>query len=329
MMAIEEETQRQFIWIDGGDGTGGQAEREFKVEVEAIGRVRHKNLVRLLGYCAEGEHRMLVYEYVDNGNLDQWLHGDVGPYSPLTWDIRMKIILGTAKRLTYLHEGLEPKVAHQLSESLHEMGNCLLEKTALDDGGESGKRTGSHQTIGYIRLALEENGVDQWKKNSPFDATTVFRDLITTVDGLANALVYMIKNLKVVFFSKIPPSMIDFRAYVLEEEIMVMEATDLNITGRILHNLEFKGIKDNVKRQEENERFDSCPFLFSAVQELKYPEIISQSKFGENEEPKSKYGDTTVKTYQLKQKIKVEIAGEANKRKNCSSKAIKKFKYQK
>ncbi|KAF9678510.1 hypothetical protein SADUNF_Sadunf07G0042400 [Salix dunnii] len=75
----------------------GQAEREFKVEVEAIGRVRHKNLVRLLGYCAEGAQRMLVYEYVNNGNLEQWLHGDVGPCSPLTWEIRMKIILGTAK----------------------------------------------------------------------------------------------------------------------------------------------------------------------------------------------------------------------------------------
>lgn len=40
---------------------------------------------------------MLVYEYVDNGNLEQWLHGDVGPCSPLTWEIRMNIILGTAK----------------------------------------------------------------------------------------------------------------------------------------------------------------------------------------------------------------------------------------
>lgn len=75
----------------------GQAEREFKVEVEVIGRVRHKNLVRLLGYCVEGAYRMLVYEFVDNGNLDQWLHGDVGPVSPMTWDIRMNILLGTAK----------------------------------------------------------------------------------------------------------------------------------------------------------------------------------------------------------------------------------------
>ncbi|KAG5065025.1 hypothetical protein JHK86_008756 [Glycine max] len=75
----------------------GQAEKEFKVEVEAIGKVKHKNLVGLVGYCAEGAQRMLVYEYVDNGTLEQWLHGDVGPASPLTWDIRMKIAVGTAK----------------------------------------------------------------------------------------------------------------------------------------------------------------------------------------------------------------------------------------
>ncbi|KAM7251588.1 hypothetical protein ACFE04_023471 [Oxalis oulophora] len=75
----------------------GQAEKEFKVEVEAIGKVRHKNLVGLLGYCAEGPQRMLVYEYINNGNLEEWLHGDVGPVSPLTWDIRMQIAIGTAK----------------------------------------------------------------------------------------------------------------------------------------------------------------------------------------------------------------------------------------
>ncbi|MQL87489.1 hypothetical protein Taro_020035, partial [Colocasia esculenta] len=102
----------------------GQAEKEFKVEVEAIGRVRHKNLVRLLGYCAEGAHRMLVYEYMDNGNLEQWLYGDVGPISPLTWEIRMNIILGTAKGLMYLHEGLEPKVVHRDIKS----SNILLDK---------------------------------------------------------------------------------------------------------------------------------------------------------------------------------------------------------
>ncbi|XP_078447761.1 putative serine/threonine-protein kinase At1g01540 isoform X2 [Wolffia australiana] len=91
----------------------GQAEKDFKLEVEVIGRVRHKNLVRLLGYCIEGAYRILVYEYVGQGNLEQWLHGNLGREEPLSWETRMKIILGTAKGLAYLHEGLEPKVVHR------------------------------------------------------------------------------------------------------------------------------------------------------------------------------------------------------------------------
>ncbi|CAI0377356.1 unnamed protein product [Linum tenue] len=67
---------------------------------------------------------MLVYEYVDNGNLEQWLHGVDGPVSPLSWDIRMKIAIGTAKGLAYLHEGLEPKVVHRDVKS----SNILLDR---------------------------------------------------------------------------------------------------------------------------------------------------------------------------------------------------------
>ncbi|XP_047980010.1 probable serine/threonine-protein kinase At1g01540 [Salvia hispanica] len=101
----------------------GQAENEFKVEVDAIGRASHKNLVRLLGYCVEEASRMVVYEYVENGYLDHWLHGDVGEVSPLTWEIRVNIIIGTAKGLAYLHDGLEPKVVHRDIKS----SNILLD----------------------------------------------------------------------------------------------------------------------------------------------------------------------------------------------------------
>lgn len=47
--------------------------------------------------------RILVYEYVENGNLDQWIHGDLGSSSPLNWENRMKIILGTAKGYMYIY----------------------------------------------------------------------------------------------------------------------------------------------------------------------------------------------------------------------------------
>lgn len=91
----------------------GQADKDFRVEVEAIGHVRHKNLVRLLGYCMEGTQRMLVYEYVNNGNLEQWLRGDRRHQGYLTWEARIKILIGTAKALSYLHEAIEPKVVHR------------------------------------------------------------------------------------------------------------------------------------------------------------------------------------------------------------------------
>ncbi|XWS50457.1 hypothetical protein CRYUN_Cryun12cG0089300 [Craigia yunnanensis] len=86
---------------------------EFIAEAEAIGHVRHENLVKLLGYCMEEGYRILVNEYVNNSNLHQWLHGSLGQARPLTWTIRMNIIHGIAKGLAYLHEDIEPQIIHQ------------------------------------------------------------------------------------------------------------------------------------------------------------------------------------------------------------------------
>ncbi|MCL7022000.1 hypothetical protein MKW94_022363 [Papaver nudicaule] len=85
---------------------------EFISEIDALRRTMHKNLVTLLGYCLDGSTRMLVCEYVDSGNLHQWLHKDAMKVSPLTWDIRLDITIGIAKALSYLHEGLEQKIVH-------------------------------------------------------------------------------------------------------------------------------------------------------------------------------------------------------------------------
>nr|GMD36720.1 probable receptor-like protein kinase At2g42960 [Ipomoea batatas] len=139
----------------------GQAEKEFRVEVEAIGHVRHKNLVRLLGYCIEGVHRMLVYEYVNNGNLEQWLHGGMRQHGTLTWEARMKILLGTAKALSYLHEAIEPKVVHRDIKS----SNILIDSdfnskvsdfglAKLLDSGESHITTRVMGTFGYDFFAM-------------------------------------------------------------------------------------------------------------------------------------------------------------------------------
>ncbi|KAM1595801.1 hypothetical protein ACFX10_002046 [Malus domestica] len=86
---------------------------DFIAEMEAIGFVRHKNLVKLLGYHIERAYRLLVHEYVDNKSLHHWLHECSKLVSPLTWSIRLKIIRGIAKGLAYLHEDIEPKILHR------------------------------------------------------------------------------------------------------------------------------------------------------------------------------------------------------------------------
>ncbi|CAI9092294.1 OLC1v1027492C1 [Oldenlandia corymbosa var. corymbosa] len=71
--------------------------KDLAAEVELLWCMRHKNVVKLLGYCTEGMFSLLVSEYVDNGNLKEWLHEKMCKLSPLTWKIRMGIIQGIAK----------------------------------------------------------------------------------------------------------------------------------------------------------------------------------------------------------------------------------------
>ncbi|XP_022877309.1 probable receptor-like protein kinase At2g42960 [Olea europaea var. sylvestris] len=144
----------------------GQAEKEFSVEVEAIGHVRHKNLVRLLGYCIEGVHRMLVYEYVNNGNLEQWLHGAMRQHGTLTWEARMKVLLGTAKALAYLHEAIEPKVVHRDIKSSNILIDDEFNAKVSDFGlakllgsGESHITTRVMGTFGYVAPEYANTGL--------------------------------------------------------------------------------------------------------------------------------------------------------------------------
>ncbi|KAF2292749.1 hypothetical protein GH714_027854 [Hevea brasiliensis] len=80
----------------------GQGDREFKAEVEIISRVHHRHLVSLVGYCICDHQRLLLYEYVPNKTLEHHLHAKGMPV--LDWPKRLKIAIGAAKGLAYLHE---------------------------------------------------------------------------------------------------------------------------------------------------------------------------------------------------------------------------------
>ncbi|KAM7252214.1 hypothetical protein ACFE04_024097 [Oxalis oulophora] len=76
-------------------------EREFRVEVDILSRLDHPNLVSLIGYCADGKHRFLVYEYMQNGNLQDHLNGI--KETKMGWTRRLNVALGAATGLAYLH----------------------------------------------------------------------------------------------------------------------------------------------------------------------------------------------------------------------------------
>ncbi|KAL3821389.1 hypothetical protein ACJIZ3_007294 [Penstemon smallii] len=89
----------------------GHIKKSFLAEVETLGNIHHVNLVRLVGFCADRSHRLLVYEYMCYASLDRWIYNR-SQESALDWNCRRKIILDIAKGLAYLHEECRQKIIH-------------------------------------------------------------------------------------------------------------------------------------------------------------------------------------------------------------------------
>ncbi|GLJ51898.1 hypothetical protein SUGI_1102480 [Cryptomeria japonica] len=102
-------------------GRSPRAIAEFESEVKLISNVHHRNLVRLLGCCRQGQERLLVYEYMPNSSLDRILFGE--HIKSLSWKERFNIILGTARGLAYLHEEFHVCIIHRDIKS----SNILLD----------------------------------------------------------------------------------------------------------------------------------------------------------------------------------------------------------
>jgi hypothetical protein len=89
----------------------GQGKKEFSAEVQIIGCIQHINLVKLIGFCAEKTHRLLVYEYMSRGSLEKWIYYKQNN-APLDWCTRRRIVTDIAKGLSYLHEDCRHRIAH-------------------------------------------------------------------------------------------------------------------------------------------------------------------------------------------------------------------------
>ncbi|XP_009798942.1 putative serine/threonine-protein kinase PBL7 [Nicotiana tabacum] len=107
------ERTNQIVAIKQLDQNGLQGNREFLVEVLMLSLLHHPHLVNLIGYCADGDQRLLVYEYMPLGSLEDHLHELSPKKRRLDWNTRMKIAAGAAKGLEYLHDKANPPVIYR------------------------------------------------------------------------------------------------------------------------------------------------------------------------------------------------------------------------
>ncbi|KAK1564688.1 hypothetical protein Q3G72_009260 [Acer saccharum] len=156
---------RNAIAVKKLDKLAQEREREFKTELGAIGRTHHKNLVQLLGFCDEGVHRVLVYEFMSNGTLANLLFAIPKP----DWYLRVRIALEIAKGLVYLHEECNIPIIHCDIKPQ----NILLDQhfiAKISDFGLSKLLLSNHsRTLTMIR-GTRGYVAPEWFKNVPVTA---------------------------------------------------------------------------------------------------------------------------------------------------------------
>ncbi|KAJ7980529.1 Receptor-like kinase [Quillaja saponaria] len=153
-------------------------EKEFLSEIRSLERFRHSSLVPLIGYCTEEKERILVYKFMSNGNLSDWLHSVEGKGRTLEWPVRLKIALGVARGLAWLHNYCSLLIVH-----LNMSSECIL----LDQHFEPkisnlGGAKFMYRTAGDLNRSFLVNS-RYWEldfvKKDVYDFGTVLFELIT------------------------------------------------------------------------------------------------------------------------------------------------------
>ncbi|PSR98087.1 Serine/threonine-protein kinase [Actinidia chinensis var. chinensis] len=176
----------QIVAVKQLDRNGMQGNKEFLVEVLVLSLLHHPNLVNLIGYCADGDQRLLVYEYMPLGSVEDHLHDIAEDKKPMDWLGRMKIASGAAQGLEYLHEKANPPVVYRDLKS----SNVLLDEDfnpKLSDYGLAKLGLGGNKmhvtprmmgTYGYCAPEYERTG-ELTLKSDVYSFGIVLLELIT------------------------------------------------------------------------------------------------------------------------------------------------------
>ncbi|KAL9345871.1 hypothetical protein Peur_060724 [Populus x canadensis] len=176
----------QVVAVKQLDRNGFQGNREFLVEVLMLSLLHHPNLVNMVGYCADGDQRILVYEFMVNGSLEDHLLDLTPDKNPLDWNTRIKIAEGAARGLEYLHESADPPVIYRDFKAsnvlLDENFNPKLSDFGLAKLGPTGDKTHVSTrvmgTYGYCAPEYALTG-QLTSKSDVYSFGVVFLEMIT------------------------------------------------------------------------------------------------------------------------------------------------------
>ncbi|KZV51609.1 putative leucine-rich repeat receptor-like serine/threonine-protein kinase [Dorcoceras hygrometricum] len=170
-----------------------QGEKEFHTEVSLLARLHHRNLVNLVGYCVDKGERMLVYEYMSNGSLENLLYGE--DKRLLSWDDRLQVALDISHGIEYLHDGAVPPVIHRDLKSANILLDSFMRAKVADFGLSKeetfdGHHSGLKGTYGYIDPTYISTNKFTMKSDI-YSFGVILFELITAIHPHQNLMEYV------------------------------------------------------------------------------------------------------------------------------------------
>ncbi|XP_073018850.1 calcium/calmodulin-regulated receptor-like kinase 2 [Primulina eburnea] len=169
-----------------------QGDKEFHTEVSLLARLHHRNLVNLVGYCVDKGERMLVYEYMSNGSLENLIYSED---KLLSWDDRLQVAQDISHGIEYLHDGAVPPVIHRDLKSANILLDSSMRAKVADFGLSKeetydGHNTGLKGTYGYIDpMYISTNKFTS--KSDVYSFGVILFELITAIHPHQNLMEYV------------------------------------------------------------------------------------------------------------------------------------------